>query len=166
MTGSASLLSSSAWFFWLVLPPLTSRSVLLEGRRVGRSPWNSHPETRLRRTTMCVASVALAIERSAFFSRRFDFLTKRRRDRGRQDKNETKTRREEMIRWVKGAPALAADPPGSSGHAALFLHRFLDVVVNRFLKDSGILLDSMFNNFCAFCIIFPIMIWNRFLIQF
>ena len=27
-----------AWFFRLVLPPLTSRYVLLEGRRVGRSP--------------------------------------------------------------------------------------------------------------------------------
>jgi hypothetical protein len=35
-----------------------------EGRRVGRSPLNSHPETRLRRTRMCEASVALAIERS------------------------------------------------------------------------------------------------------
>ena len=42
MTGSA-LSSSSAWLFWLVLPPLTSRSVLLEGRRVGRSPWNPPP---------------------------------------------------------------------------------------------------------------------------
>ena len=34
------------------------------GRRVGRSPLDSHPETE-RRTTMCEASVALAIERSA-----------------------------------------------------------------------------------------------------
>ena len=34
------------------------------GRQVGRRPLNSHPETG-RRTTMCEASVALAIERSA-----------------------------------------------------------------------------------------------------
>ena len=39
--------------------------VILWGSAGRGSPLNSHPETRLRRTTMCVASVALAIERSA-----------------------------------------------------------------------------------------------------
>ena len=41
------------------------------GRRVGRSPLNSHPE--ITAETMCVASVALAIERSALLVDVFTF---------------------------------------------------------------------------------------------
>ena len=51
-------------YFYKNIFSIFSYVLYFGGRRVGRSPLNSHPETG-RRTTMCEASVALATERSA-----------------------------------------------------------------------------------------------------
>ena len=60
-----------------------------------------------------------------------------------------KTRREEMIS-LKRVPATTADPPGGSMHAALFSHRFSDLVFYRLVLGFGSHLGSILQHFSCF----------------
>ena len=115
----------------------------IRGRRCSRrmAHSDSHLETE-RRTTMCEASVALAIERSAA-SKACKTKTWRGATRPRQDENET--RRDGLV-YKRGARPSRRP----SGHAALFSHRFSDLFFAGLFLDFGLHFGSILDNCSCF----------------